>query len=85
MTRQLRNAAVNDLLTDGAGVSRLTSSKLVKDLVADFLITFSAALVGSNVAGVADAFAAPQLVLIAGAGAMLHTIYRGLLKWSTTP
>lgn len=71
-------------LTDGTGVSRLTGSKVLKDLVADFLLTASAALVAVNVIGVDQAIASPTVVGTAVGGALIRVVYRALLKWATT-
>lgn len=74
-----------DTLTDGTGISRLTSSKVAKDLVADFLLTASAALVAVNVMSVDAAVASPTVVATAVGGALIRVVYRFVLKWATTP
>jgi hypothetical protein len=71
-------------LTDGTGVSRLTGSKVLKDLVADFLLTGAAALVSVQVMDLGGAIAAPQVAGLAVAGALIRTLYRAVLRWATS-
>lgn len=78
------DTSVGAVLTDQTGVSSLTSSKLVKDLVADFLLTASAALVAVNVLSVDSAVASPTVVATAVGGALIRVVYRAVLKWATT-
>lgn len=77
-------ASTGNVLTDGTGISRLTSSKVVKDLVADFLLTASAALVAVNIMSVDAALAQPTVIATAVGGALIRVGYRALLKWATT-
>lgn len=76
--------AVGAVLTDKTGVSRLTASKTLKDLVADFLLTASAALVAVNVVSIDAAVARPTIVWTAVGGALIRVVYRAVLKWATT-
>ena len=78
------DTSIGGTLTDNTGVSALTSSKLVKDLVADFLLTASAALVAVNVMSVDAAVAQPTVVATAIGGALIRVVYRAVLKWATT-
>lgn len=71
-------------LTDGTGISRLTSSKIVKDLVADFLLTSAAAIVAVNIVSIDAALAQPTVLATAIGGALIRVVYRALLKWATT-
>ena len=48
-------------LTDGTGVSTINVTKLVKDFVADFLMSAAAALAASSVMDLGSAVAAPQV------------------------
>lgn len=78
------DTSIGGTLTDNTGVSALTSSKLIKDLVADFLLTASAALVAVNVMSVDAAVAQPTVVATAIGGALIRVVYRAVLKWATT-
>jgi len=71
-------------LTDGTGISAFTGSKLVKDFVADFLMTGAAALVAVGVTSADTAVAAPAVVVTAVVGAAISALYRVLLRWATT-
>lgn len=75
---------VGSVLTDGTGVSRFTSSKLLKDFVADFLMTATGALAAVNILSVDDAAAQPAVVLTAILGSLIRVGYRFALKWSTS-
>ena len=77
-------AQVGSALTDGTGISALTSSKLVKDFVVDFLITASASLAAVNIMSLNDAVAAPQIVATAIGGALIRVAYRFILKWASS-
>lgn len=77
-------ASTGSVLTDGTGISKFTSSKVVKDLVADFLLSASAALIAVNVTDLSAAVSSPTVVWFAVGGALIRVAYRALLKWSTT-
>jgi hypothetical protein len=77
-------SSTGNALTDGTGISALTKSKLAKDLVADFLLTATAALVAVQVTDLNGALAAPTVVWTAVGGALIRTVYRAVLKWATT-
>jgi hypothetical protein len=76
--------SVGSALTDGTGVSSLTGSKVVKDFVADALLSGAAALVAIQVTDLGSALAQPQVVAFALAGALIRVAYRAVLKWATT-
>ena len=78
-----QNKAVG-FLTDGTGVSAFNWTKLVKDFVADFLMTGAAALLAVNVTSVDAAISTPAVVVTAIAGAAISAGYRLLLRWATT-
>lgn len=69
-------------LTDGTGVSKLLGSKVIKDLVLDFLLSLPPVLIGLNVADLNGALAAPVAVGIAVADAGIRVVYRGALRWA---
>ena len=71
-------------LTDGTGVSAITGSKFLKDLVADFLLTGAATLATSAILDLGDALQAPDVAAIAVAGAAIRSLYRAALRWATT-
>jgi hypothetical protein len=72
-------------LTDGLGISRLTGSKVVKDFVADLLLSGAAALMASQIMDVRDAIQSPHVAGFALAGAFIRVAYRAALRWATTP
>jgi hypothetical protein len=76
--------ATGAALTDGTGVSRITSSKLVKDFVADVLLTATATLATSGVMDLGGALQAPQVAGLAVAGAVIRAAYRITLRWATS-
>jgi hypothetical protein len=82
------DTGVSGALTDGTGVSPLTASKVIKDLVADFLLT-AAAAIGAGAAmeafDLGAAIAAPDAVGVAVAGAAIRALYRAILRWTHTP
>lgn len=72
-------------LTDGTGISPMTGTKVLKDLVADFLLTLAATL---GAGATFDAFdigaviAGPDAAGIAVAGAAIRALYRFALRWT---
>ena len=76
---------VTGFLTDGTGVSPLTREKVVKDFIADFMLTAAAALgAGATLEALnlAQAIAAPDVVGIAVAGAFIKALFRAVLRWT---
>lgn len=71
-------------LTDGTGVSKFTGSKLVKDLVADVLLSAAAGLVAVNVISLDGAVAQPTVAAFAIGGAVIRALYRAALRWATS-
>lgn len=71
-------------LTDGTGISRLTTSKVVKDFVADVLLWGAAALAAIQIVDVGAAVAQPTVVAFALAGALIRSAYRAALRWATS-
>lgn len=78
-------ALVGNALTDGTGVSSITGSKVVKDFVADCLLTGASALVAVNIMSVGDAVQSPQVAVFAVIGAVIRALYRTVLRWATSP
>jgi len=84
---QTTQSAPVALLTDGTGVSPITLQKLIKDFVADFLITLAATLgagAGLEALDIGAAIAAPDAVVIAVVGSLVRAGYRALLRWATS-
>lgn len=75
------------VLTDGTGVSKLTSSKVVKDLVLDFLLTGAAALGAGatldalNLPGI---IGAPEAAAVALGGALIRVLFRAGIRWASS-
>ena len=76
--------ADTSVLTDGTGISALTTSKVVKDLVLDFALTAAAALTAVNIVDVDGALQNPYIVGTAVGGALLRTLFRFVVRWATT-
>ncbi len=77
------NATVS-ALTDGTGISAITTSKFIKDFVADVLLSGAAALVAVQVVDVGAAVAQPQIAAFALIGAAIRAAYRAALRWATS-
>lgn len=69
-------------LTDGTGVSPILGSKLVKDIVLDFLLAAPGALVAVNVANLEQAVAMPVVVGFALGDVVIRVVYRAALRWA---
>lgn len=78
------DTAVGAALTDGTGVSRITGSKVLKDLVADLLLSGAAALVSAQILDLGSAINSPQVAGFAIAGATIRVLYRAVLRWATS-
>ena len=72
------------VLTDGTGVSPIDLQKLVKDFVADFLLSGAAALAAAQIVDVGSAVQTPDVVAFALTGAAIRAAYRVILRWATT-
>lgn len=77
-------ASAANALTDGTGISQITGSKFVKDLVADILLSGAAALVAVQITDVGAAVATPQIAAFALLGAGIRALYRAGLRWATS-
>jgi len=71
-------------LTDGTGISRFTTSKFVKDFVADVLLSGAAALAAAQILDVGSAIQTPDVAAFALTGAVVRAAYRAILRWATT-
>lgn len=76
---------VSGALTDNTGVSPLTITKLIKDFIADFLLSGAAALAAAQVMDLGSAVQAPEATAFAVAGAAIRSLYRIALRWAQTP
>jgi hypothetical protein len=81
---RMPDTSIGATLTDGTGVSSFTASKVVKDFVADVLLSGAAALAASQIVDLGSAIATPQVAAFAVAGAVIRALYRAVLKWATT-
>lgn len=84
----MAETGVKGTLTDGTGVSPMTGSKVIKDLVLDFLLTGAAALGAGatlDALDIGSIIAAPEAAGIAIAGALIRTVFRAILRWASTP
>lgn len=71
-------------LTDGTGISAFTVPKLIKDFIADVLLSGAAALAAIQIVDVGGAVSQPQVVAFALLGAAIRAGYRAALRWATT-
>lgn len=78
------DTAVGSALTDGTGISAFTASKVVKDFIADVLLSGAAALAAVQIMDVGAAISQPQVAGFAIAGAVIRALYRAVLKWATS-
>ena len=76
--------AIVGALTDGTGVSSIGATKLIKDFIADVLLSGAAALAATQIVDVGSAIATPDVVAFALAGAVIRAAYRAALRWATT-
>lgn len=75
-------------LTDGTGVSPMTSTKVIKDLVFDFMLSAGAAL-GTDITfealNLGDIIQGPEAAALGIAGAAIRTLARAIIRWTQTP
>lgn len=71
-------------LTDGGTISPITSSKLLKDFVYDFLTGATAGFAAGSITGVSDVVAGPLPVVFGVANAAIAAIVRVTLRWATS-
>lgn len=79
-----RSTGVVSTLTDGTGVSSMTTVKFIKDFIADVLLSGAAALAAAQVLDIGSAIDQPQIAAFALAGAVIRAAYRAVLRWATT-
>lgn len=72
-------------LTDETGISRLTSSKVLKDFVLDILLALPGALLAINVGNVQQAVVSSVAVAFVLTDTIVRALYRVLLRWAQTP
>ncbi len=77
-------SSTGNALTDGTGVSRLLASKVIKDAVADLLLSLPPIFIGLHITGLDGALAAPTAVAIGVGDAVIRWLYRGVLRWATS-
>ena len=76
--------AIGARLTDGTGVSAFSVPKIVKDFIADALISAAAALAAINVVSIPTDKAQAYTATFAIGGAIIHAAYRTILRWAQT-
>ena len=81
----MSDTGVSGALTDGTGIGRFTSAKVVKDFIADALLSAAAALAAAQVVAVPTDSQGAWTAAMAIAGAVIHAGYRAILKWAATP
>lgn len=81
----MSDTGVSGVLTDGSGIGTFTTSKVLKDVVLDFLLALPPALIAINIGSLDQAVAAPVVVGFAIADVVIRVVYRALLKWAQTP
>lgn len=79
-----KSSGVVSALTDGTGVSAITGSKVIKDFVADVLLSGAAALAAAQVIDVGSAINTPQVTAFALIGAVVRAGYRAILRWTSS-
>ncbi len=81
----MADSGISGALTDGSGIGEFTASKVLKDIVLDFLLALPPALIAINIGDLQQAVAAPVLVAFAIGDVVFRVGYRALLKWAQTP
>lgn len=76
------DTGISGALTDGSGIGSFGSSKIVKDLVLDALLSIPVSLAAISIGGLEAAIIAPVAVTIAIADSLVRVVYRGLLRWA---
>ena len=71
-------------LTDGTGISAQNWQKLLKDFVADVLLSGAAALAAAQIVDLGSAIQQKEVVAFALAGAVIRAAYRAVLRWATS-
>ena len=78
------STVVGATLTDGTGVSAITLQKVVKDAVADFLLSLPPALLAVNIVAIPQDQAGLVTVAWAVGNVVVKVVYRTGLRWATT-
>jgi hypothetical protein len=71
-------------LTDGSGIGTFTVPKIIKDFIADALISAAAGLASVNIVAIPTDKAQSIVAAYAIGGAVIHALYRAVLKWATS-
>ena len=75
---------IRSTITGLAGTNSSGLTKWVKDFVADALISGAAALGAAQVVTIPSDKAQATVATFAIAGAIIHALYRSVLKWATS-
>lgn len=79
------DTGLSGTLTDGTGIGKFDVPKVVKDFIADALLSAAAALATAQIVGIPQDTATTWTAAMAIGGAVIHALYRAVLKWSQTP
>ena len=80
----MADTGISGHLTDGTGIGSFTAPKVVKDFIADALISAAAALGAAQVVAIPADTAQASIAAFAICGAVIHALYRAVLKWAQT-
>lgn len=78
------DSGVSGALTDGSGIGTFNLTKIVKDFIADALISAAAGLAAVNIVAIPTDKAQGVVAAYAIGGAIIHAAYRAVLKWAQT-
>ena len=81
----MADTGVSGALTDGTGIGKFTAPKLIKDFIADALLSAAAALAAAQVVAVPTDSQGAGTAAMAIAGAVIHAGYRAVLRWAQSP
>lgn len=80
----MADSGISGALTDGSGIGTFNVTKVVKDFIADALISAAAALATVNIVGIPTDKAQATVAALAIGGAVIHALYRSVLKWAAS-
>jgi len=79
------DSGLSGALTDGTGIGTFNAPKIVKDFIADTLLSAAAALAAINIVAIPADKAGAYAAAVAIGGAIIHALYRTVLKWAQSP
>ena len=81
----MSDTGISGTLTDGTGIGSFTVPKVIKDFIADALLSAAAALAAAQVVAIPTDQQGTWTAAMAIGGAVIHAAYRAVLKWAQTP